>query len=68
MRRLPAVLLISVGSFLAPCGTFQHIAAAQQAAASDGLSDADLEELLAPIALYPDPLLANVLTACCYPD
>ncbi|MBX3359713.1 MAG: DUF3300 domain-containing protein [Phycisphaeraceae bacterium] len=32
------------------------------------LSDADLEEMLAPIALYPDPLLANVLAASVYPD
>lgn len=36
--------------------------------AADRLSDADLEELLAPIALYPDPLLANVLAASCYPE
>lgn len=36
--------------------------------APQGLPPSDLEELLAPIALYPDPLLANVLTAACYPD
>lgn len=29
---------------------------------------AELEELLGPIALYPDTLLANVLAACVYPD
>ncbi len=34
---------------------------------ADLLSAADLEELLAPIALYPDPLLANVLAASVYP-
>ncbi|MBL9148721.1 MAG: DUF3300 domain-containing protein [Phycisphaerae bacterium] len=33
-----------------------------------GLSQADLEELVGPIALYPDPLLANVLAASVYPD
>ena len=35
-------------------------------AADERLSSADLEELLAPVALYPDPLLANVLTASVY--
>lgn len=39
-----------------------------QAAAAATLSAADLEELLGPIALYPDTLLANVMAACCYPD
>jgi len=39
-----------------------------QPASTAGLADADLDELLAPIALYPDPLLANVLAAVCYPD
>ena len=32
------------------------------------LSQADLEEMLGPIALYPDSLLANVLAASIYPD
>jgi hypothetical protein len=32
------------------------------------LSQADLEEMLGPIALYPDTLLANVLAAGVYPD
>ena len=32
------------------------------------LSQADLEEMLGPIALYPDTLLANVLAAAVYPD
>ncbi len=38
------------------------------AQASDALSQADLEQLLGPIALYPDKLLANVLAASIYPD
>ena len=47
--------------------------AAQQPAASgesssDGLlDDAQLDQLVAPIALYPDPLLAQVLVASTYP-
>lgn len=43
-------------------------AGAQQPADDDKLSDADLQTMLGPIALYPDKLLANVLTACVYPD
>lgn len=31
------------------------------------MSDADLDQLLGPIALYPDPLIAPVLTASQYP-
>ena len=40
---------------------------AEVVAAADLLSVADLEEVLAPIALYPDPLLVNVLAASVYP-
>ena len=39
-----------------------------QDAAADKLSQADLEEMLGPIALYPDSLLANVLAASVYPE
>ena len=38
-----------------------------RAADSDPLSDAQLEQLVAPIALYPDALLAQVLMAATYP-
>ncbi|MBL8746373.1 MAG: DUF3300 domain-containing protein [Phycisphaerae bacterium] len=34
----------------------------------DRLTPSELEELLGPIALYPDTLLANVLAASVYPD
>jgi hypothetical protein len=40
---------------------------AEAAAESAGLSAAELEELVAPIALYPDELLAIVLPASTYP-
>ncbi|MFG0283613.1 MAG: DUF3300 domain-containing protein [Phycisphaerales bacterium JB039] len=46
-------------------------AAQPEAAAQPGpgaLTSAELEELVGPIALYPDPLLANVLGAAVYPD
>lgn len=32
------------------------------------LSDADLQEILAPVALYPDKLLASVLAASVFPE
>ena len=32
------------------------------------LTPAQLDQLLAPIALYPDPLLADILPATTYPD
>jgi len=40
--------------------------ATEASLAADLLSAADFEELLAPIALYPNPLLANVLAASVY--
>ncbi|MGD0258783.1 MAG: DUF3300 domain-containing protein [Verrucomicrobiota bacterium] len=36
-------------------------------AAPPQFSEADLEKLLAPIALYPDPLIATILPASVYP-
>ncbi|HWN82648.1 MAG TPA: DUF3300 domain-containing protein, partial [Candidatus Udaeobacter sp.] len=43
-------------------------ASAPAIARADGLGADDLDEMLGPIALYPDELLANVLTAAMYPD
>ena len=39
-----------------------------QVAASQKYSDDQLKLLVGPVALYPDSLLANTLTACLYPD
>ena len=52
----------------APLKSPPATAQSPQAPAQDTLSKEDLEELLGPIALYPDALLANVMAACCYPD
>ena len=41
--------------------------AAEQPAAAQTFTRAELEKLLAPIALYPDPLLAQLLPASAYP-
>jgi uncharacterized membrane protein YgcG len=53
-----AICLILAGTLLAP-------AQAQQSTAS--LSKAQLEQLVAPIALHPDPLLSQMLMASTYP-
>lgn len=37
-------------------------------AAAERWTDQELDNLLAPIALYPDPILAQVLVAATYPD
>ena len=42
-------------------------AAAAPPSAPPGRSAADLEKMVAPIALYPDPLIASLLPASAYP-
>ena len=39
-----------------------------QVSASQSYTDDQLKLLVGPVALYPDALLANTLTACLYPD
>ena len=39
-----------------------------QVSASQSYTDAQLKLLVGPVALYPDALLANTLTACMYPS
>lgn len=46
---------------------FAGAASVSVQAPASGVSQADLEEMLGPIALYPDELLANVLAAAIYP-
>ena len=48
-------------------GTAPAASAPAASASSKIFSQKDLDELLAPIALYPDPLLAQVLMASTYP-
>ena len=51
------------------CSLFASLSAAQPIAAPDAppLSAAQLDRLVAPIALYPDPLIAQILMAATYP-
>src|SRR6266850_678917 len=61
--KIQALMLVVVVS------TFPLISALGTAAvAGDKFSDAELDELLAPIALYPDPLLAQVVPASTFID
>jgi uncharacterized protein DUF3300 len=53
------VLLVALAAGLAQSG-----ALAQERAA---LSQAELDQMLAPVALYPDPLLSQMLMAATYP-
>ncbi|MGD0102714.1 MAG: DUF3300 domain-containing protein [Rhodopila sp.] len=50
-----------------PLAFAQQIPPAQTQTAAPALSQAELEALLAPIALYPDDLLTQVLIASTYP-
>ena len=59
MKRLFALLLFAALAVL------QAPVEAQQ---SRIYSQAELDALLAPVALYPDPVLSNVLIAATYPD
>jgi hypothetical protein len=65
---LCTVLLVPDNNWVIVAGTQ---ASQQQGAASDQqapkIPDAQLDSLVAPIALYPDPLLAQVLAASTYP-
>ena len=51
----------------APAAPNSEAGAQQAPASATSFSQAELEKLLAPIALYPDGLLAQVLAASAYP-
>lgn len=73
-RTAPLVLLLSLWIGLGVSGNDSaHAQSAQPASAlpaipGGSLTTEDLENLVGPIALYPDDLLANVLAASVYPD
>ena len=58
MRRRMTLLLVML---------FSCLSVALSASADDKLKKEELDQLLAPIALYPDDLLTNVLVASTYP-
>ena len=60
--------LLLATAILAPIGATAQTAPAPAAAPNaQPLKPAELDQLVAPIALYPDPLLAQVLMAAAYP-
>src|SRR5689334_16137090 len=70
LRILSRVLVATVGVAIAAVAFAQQPASAAAGttqASSKIFSQKDLDELLAPIALYPDALLAQVLMASTYP-
>jgi uncharacterized membrane protein YgcG len=64
---LLALVPVAVASAQTPQAPLSS-ASPVRAPGSDRLSTAELEELVGPIALYPDTLLANILAASVYPD
>lgn len=70
MRILPALAALAlVTSSLQAEPEYVASASGDTAAAADtaGFSQAELDQMLAPIALHPDPLLAQILIASTYP-
>ncbi|MEC5399821.1 DUF3300 domain-containing protein [Uliginosibacterium sp. H1] len=61
-RQLFAILAICVG-----CSAYAQQTGNPPASSSPTFSDAQLDQMLAPIALYPDALLSQVLMASTYP-
>lgn len=60
-KRLPAMLVMLAFMMSAPAGTFA------QEASQPAFKPEELEQMLAPVALYPDSLLAQILMASTYP-
>ncbi len=61
-------LLAAVAVFLSVFLSTQARAEEADLTYSLSFTDQELDELIAPIALYPDPLLAQMLPAATYPD
>lgn len=69
MRRTTLGLqLLSALALAAPATTLWAQTAPVATAPDERWSNEELDNLLAPIALYPDPILAQVLVAATYPD
>lgn len=67
LRNALVVLLAVASTAIAQAQSYEPQAAPQYAAQDQQYSQADLDEMLAPIALYPDDLLAQILMAASYP-
>lgn len=71
MRATVVLCLAALGLAMAPASAERYLveplATPLGADAEEGFSQAELDQLLAPIALYPDGLLSQVLVAATYP-
>src|ERR1700693_2996127 len=69
MVAITCVLLLPCANSLAVAQSFTQFSpqGAPQAAPPQLLGPDQLDDLVAPIALYPAPLLSQVLAACTYP-
>jgi hypothetical protein len=63
----PKTILVSLVAFIAMLIVGSPVWAQQQSPAAKPLTNAQIEQLVAPIALYPDDLLSQVLMASTYP-
>lgn len=69
MRRTTlGIHLLSALTLAAPATALQAQDAQVASQTSERWSAEELDNLLAPVALYPDPILAQVLIAATYPD
>jgi uncharacterized membrane protein YgcG len=68
MRRTTVGLQLLAALSLASASPARAQDAQVASAAAERWTSEELENLLAPIALYPDPILAQVLVAATYPD
>jgi hypothetical protein len=66
---LGAILVAALGASFAPAARTQEAAdaGAQAEPAAPGFSEEQLEQIVAPIALYPDALAMQILMASTYP-
>jgi len=65
-KSIPRLLRVIAASLLVIGAS--NILCAQNPTEGAPLSASELQSLVAPIALYPDPLVAQILTAATYPD
>jgi len=64
---LAVAILLAAGPARTQQGVTSSEAASTSAPAGASVSQEDLDRLMAPIALYPDPLIAQILMASTYP-
>jgi len=67
LTALAASLVVLAATWGAPSAVAQQPSPSQQQPAAQPLSAQQLDQLVAPIALYPDNLLGQILTASTYP-